>query len=197
MSSHHIVRDDQEPALIINEAIDNLEHVQQLLEWSPTVISSQDALPWLIKNQIKVDVVICKNEDQKNIFQLLEFQQPVKILGFEALESSIISEAISFLGYSKYPAAHIIGPISKDSMMTITNYTSLNLNWSDGDNMWSLFKSGRFSKWLKEKHELQLAGSSLQIKGDFEKVDDQKIITASAGIIEITSPEVFWIGERL
>ena len=39
MSSHHIVRDDQEPALIIaNGAACSSELVGQLLEWSPLVI---------------------------------------------------------------------------------------------------------------------------------------------------------------
>ena len=39
MSSHHIVRDDQEPALIIaNGASCSNELLGQLLEWSPIVI---------------------------------------------------------------------------------------------------------------------------------------------------------------
>lgn len=37
MSSHHIVRDDQEPALIIaNGAACSSELLGQLLEWSPS-----------------------------------------------------------------------------------------------------------------------------------------------------------------
>jgi thiamine pyrophosphokinase len=45
MSSHHIVRDDQEPALIIaNGASCSEELMGQLLEWSPLVIVLDSAI---------------------------------------------------------------------------------------------------------------------------------------------------------
>ena len=45
MSSHHIVRDDQEPALIIaNGASCSNELMGQLLEWSPLVIVLDSAI---------------------------------------------------------------------------------------------------------------------------------------------------------
>jgi thiamine pyrophosphokinase len=45
MSSHHIVRDDQEPALIIaNGASCNPELLGQLLEWSPLVVVLDSAM---------------------------------------------------------------------------------------------------------------------------------------------------------
>ena len=45
MSSHHIVRDDQEPALIIaNGAVCQPELLGQLLEWSPLVVVLDSAM---------------------------------------------------------------------------------------------------------------------------------------------------------
>ena len=45
MSSHHIVRDDQEPALIIaNGAACSIELLGQLLEWSPLVVVLDSAM---------------------------------------------------------------------------------------------------------------------------------------------------------
>lgn len=56
MSSHHIVREKQEPALLIRSLDDfSFEQLGQLLEWSPTVIATMGTFPLLEKNHIKVD----------------------------------------------------------------------------------------------------------------------------------------------
>ncbi len=59
MSSHHIVRDDQEPALIIaNGAACDPELLGQLLEWSPLVVVLDSAIERVIELGIKVDVLL-------------------------------------------------------------------------------------------------------------------------------------------
>jgi thiamine pyrophosphokinase len=57
MSSHHIIRDKQEPALIIaNGEACSMDILDQLLEWSPTVIVLDGAIDRVISLGIKVDV---------------------------------------------------------------------------------------------------------------------------------------------
>lgn len=59
MSSHHIVRENQEPALLIlnpHGLADNLLH--QLLEWSPTLITLAENYETLHSRGIKVDVLL-------------------------------------------------------------------------------------------------------------------------------------------
>jgi len=59
MSSHHIVRDDQEPALIIaNGEACSYELLGQLLEWSPFVIVLDSAMERALELGIKVDVLL-------------------------------------------------------------------------------------------------------------------------------------------
>ena len=59
MSSHHIVRDDQEPALIIaNGASCSMELLNQLLEWQPLVIVLDSAMERVVELGIKVDVLL-------------------------------------------------------------------------------------------------------------------------------------------
>ncbi|MBD3725125.1 MAG: thiamine diphosphokinase, partial [Flavobacteriaceae bacterium] len=59
MSSHHIVRDDQEPALIIaNGAACSKELMGQLLEWSPFVVVLDSAIDRVLNLGIKVDVLL-------------------------------------------------------------------------------------------------------------------------------------------
>lgn len=57
MSSHHIIREKQEPALIIaNGEACSMEILGQLLEWSPTVVVLDGAIKRVLDLGIKIDV---------------------------------------------------------------------------------------------------------------------------------------------
>ncbi len=59
MSSHHIVRENQEPALFIANPdclVD--EYLNQILEWSPTIITLAEHYESLKAREIKIDVVL-------------------------------------------------------------------------------------------------------------------------------------------
>lgn len=59
MSSHHVVREAQEPALIIaNGEACSSELMDQLLEWSPYIVVLDGALRRVLELQIKFDVVL-------------------------------------------------------------------------------------------------------------------------------------------
>jgi len=59
MSSHHIVREKQEPALLILGLNSfDLELLGQLLEWSPTVIATSHVAEQLATMGIKVDRIL-------------------------------------------------------------------------------------------------------------------------------------------
>ena len=56
MSSHHIVRDDQEPALIIANGMEcSFELMNQLMEWSPFVLVLDGAIKRVLEMNIKFD----------------------------------------------------------------------------------------------------------------------------------------------
>ena len=68
MSSHHIVREKQEPALYIHQIGDfNEEYLGQLLEWSPTLIVNGAIYEKIVSLGLKVDVVV--NATDGNAFQ--------------------------------------------------------------------------------------------------------------------------------
>ena len=64
MSSHHIVRDEQEPALIIL-SLKSVESaiLDELLEWSPTVILPDHLIEEAAVLGFKFDVVICEESN--------------------------------------------------------------------------------------------------------------------------------------
>ena len=56
MSSHHIVRDNQEPALIIANGADCSDALlQQLMEWSPYVLALDGAVHRLLARKLRFD----------------------------------------------------------------------------------------------------------------------------------------------
>lgn len=101
MSSHHIIREKQEPALLIL-AIDSFdkELLGQLLEWSPTVIVSQDVYEHVWSLGIKIDVVLRQTPD------FIETQEHVK--SYDVKDHDLLKSAMSFLVEESYPSVNII-----------------------------------------------------------------------------------------
>ena len=82
MSSHHIVKDQQEPALYIQKAIYSADYeiISNLLEWSPIVIVDENSLDFALEWNIKIDVVLCKAENYSAIEEKVIFQFPIEII---------------------------------------------------------------------------------------------------------------------
>ncbi|MEJ2883818.1 thiamine pyrophosphokinase [Pedobacter sp. GR22-6] len=99
MSSHHIVREKQEPALYIHHlgAFDE-EYLGQLLEWSPTLIINASDYEKVISLGLKVDAVVSA-EDQ--IF----FQENTKVI---QAEGELLDAVLDHLIAEKYPAVNVI-----------------------------------------------------------------------------------------
>lgn len=99
MSSHHIVREKQEPALYLHHLGDfNEEYLGQLLEWSPTIMVAASEYEKALSLGIKIDVVIGINDG-------LQIQESTKFIysGYENLPT-----AVKYLISEKYPAVNII-----------------------------------------------------------------------------------------
>ena len=59
MSSHYFVKENQEPALIIDHlTVFPFSKLEDLLEWAPQVICLPSALPKAISYQFKIDVIM-------------------------------------------------------------------------------------------------------------------------------------------
>jgi len=62
MSSHHFVKEQQEPALLILDTSVSYETMSPLLEWSPTVLVTELAIDAVLSWGIKVDVILATSE---------------------------------------------------------------------------------------------------------------------------------------
>ena len=126
MSSHHIVRDDQEPALIIaNGAACSEELIGQLLEWSPLVIVLDAAIERVLELGIKVDVLLGDFDRGFNSEYYLEKQYPLKIVHTPNQDKTDLEKAFDYLIEEGHKAVNVVWATGKRADHTITNITNI------------------------------------------------------------------------
>ena len=100
MSSHHVVREKQEPALLVLglDGFDD-ELLGQLLEWSPSVITTQQTAETLNAYGIKIDWMITSGNDD-------DLQSDVKLMS--PGDDNLTDAALKYLVSYEYPAVNIV-----------------------------------------------------------------------------------------
>lgn len=126
MSSHHIVRDDQEPALIIaNGASCDPELLGQLLEWSPLVIVLDSAMERVMELGIKVDVLLGDFDRGFDPHQYKTSQFPIEIIHTPDQDKTDLEKAFDYLIGRRIPAVNVVWATGKRTDHTITNITNI------------------------------------------------------------------------
>ncbi len=126
MSSHHIVRDDQEPALIIaNGAACHEELLGQLLEWQPLVIVLDSAIERVIDLNIKVDVVLGDFDRGFKPEEITASQYPIEIIHKPDQNKTDLEKAFDYLIERGIPAVNVVWATGRRADHTITNLTNI------------------------------------------------------------------------
>jgi thiamine pyrophosphokinase len=184
MSSHHIVREKQEPALLVL-GLDNFDEelLGQLLEWSPTLIATSQTAEKLNSLGIKIDWIIT---DSSNVVE----QSDIKVLG--ANGNSPADAALEYLTTFGYPSVNII-----TGELDLNNY----LPYADKINL-VIFNNGRrifpvspgFSKWKPAGEVIEILSPVTELQFScLNKVDDSHYETARDGIfcLDFNEPFIF------
>ena len=126
MSSHHIVRDDQEPALIIaNGASCQPDLLGQLLEWSPLVVVLDSAIERVMELDVKVDVLIGDFDRGFDYEKYRTEQFPIEIIHAPDQNKTDLEKAFDYLIARKIPAVNVVWATGKRADHTITNITNI------------------------------------------------------------------------
>lgn len=109
MSSHHIVTEGQEPALIIaNGQPCSSGLLDQLLEWSPFIVVLDGALTKVIEKGIKFDVVL-GDFDNLDISEIAAMIPPdTQLVHTPDQEKTDLEKGIEFLIDRKFPSVNIL-----------------------------------------------------------------------------------------
>lgn len=126
MSSHHIVRDKQEPALIVaNGAACSEELLGQLLEWSPFVLALDGAIDRLVLRGIKVDAVLGDFDSTDRLEQHAVTQQPLLVLHRPDQEKTDLEKGIDYLLDEGHASANIVWATGLRFDHTYANFSNL------------------------------------------------------------------------
>ncbi len=163
MSSHHIVRDDQEPALIIaNGAPCSAELLGQLLEWSPLVIVLDSAIERVLPLGIKVDVLLGDFDRGFDPEYYRERQYPLEIVYAPDQDKTDLEKAFDYLIARNIPAVNVVWATGKRADHTITNLTNiiayretLKINILD-DHSKVFLLPRQFKKWYTKDSNISL-----------------------------------------
>ncbi|UZD21284.1 thiamine pyrophosphokinase [Algoriphagus halophytocola] len=202
MSSHHFVKDQQEPAVFILDA-DNLSFhtISPLLEWVPTVLVSEAALDQVMSWGIKIDVILATEEFQAENQHLLEEQYPVKFINTE--ENNFLTNGLDYLRSTDHKAAHLVGISHLKALELQDKLDLMNLTILDGDWKYYPVKSGVFKKWFAECniHIHGKEGMPIQIQNENGElilpITYATILEVPEGNTRIKAPGIFWIGEQV
>jgi len=126
MSSHHIVRDEQEPALIIaNGQSCSFELMGQLLEWSPVVMVLDGAIHRVLDLGIKLDIVLGDFDKTENWDELLANQQPVEVVHTPDQNKTDLEKGLDFLIAKGHKAVNILWATGKRADHHINNLSTI------------------------------------------------------------------------
>jgi thiamine pyrophosphokinase len=176
MSSHHIVREKQEPALLVL-GLDDFpdELLGQLLEWSPTVIATANTAEKLISRGIKIDWIITDGTDDL-------LQSDVKLMS--SGDGNLTDAALKYLSENEYPAVNII---TDELRLKDYEHFTDKVNLVIFNNQQKIYPviSG-FSKWKPAGEVIKLLGppGNLAFKG-LENMTAQQYKTVDDGFFSL------------
>ncbi len=154
MSSHHIVREKQEPALLILALEDfNEEHLGQLLEWSPTILVNNTSAEKLQSLGVKFDVLLTETAN-------LALQEHLRVL---PVQESELKTGLQFLIDEKYPAVNIIA--DKRSMADFLPFADRITLVIFSNNQKIYPVSSGFSKWKAAGETIEI----MEVAANFEQ----------------------------
>lgn len=127
MSSHHFVKELQEPALLVADGEPcALSLLEGLLEWSPLVVALDGAFEKLVMLGIKVDYWLGDFDDvvPENILKELQ-QDHVQVIRTPNQDKTDFEKGLDFLMEKEAKSIHVVWSTGKRMDHALGNYASL------------------------------------------------------------------------
>lgn len=194
MSSHHIIRDEQEPALLLQDtACCSYELIQQLLEWSPSLAVTEEVIPEVLNWGIKIEIVFCRSENMVYLMRQLQNQIPVEIVPLHGL--SYLEKAIHFFAEKKYPALNIISAFDKESIPQELPEKPV-LMFFDQDYKIFYCRQGKWSKWVASNAVFRMY-TPTEFESENLTLHGSDLYPAKEGFVKIHAKQPFWLAEKV
>jgi len=195
VSSHHFVKEGQEPALLILEALSH-ELAEPLLEWAPLVVVADTALADVLQWNIKIDVVLVQAIRKEEVKAQLLDQFPIEIITYRD-HSDFLSVAFNFLIAKNQKALNVMTDASDSLFISVKPFTEkIQISLFNQHIQWLYISSGHYEKWLPAKSLIQVIkkeDQKIQCTGLLPQQEHWEV--ENDGMVGIHSDRVFWVGE--
>ncbi len=184
MSSHHFVKEKQEPAIFIHSEEDiDKELLGQLLEWCPYVIADEHILYYINHNPIKIDLVVQRDLADEEINTWISTQPNVAKLVLNDTDDKLIS-LITYLEKEKHEALSVIGCKEQSILNLLDINVGLDLIHYH-TNYKEFFIKDHFNKWKVEGSTFKIYIENPEVKN--LKYENEYWRVLEDGIVEIKS----------
>lgn len=189
MSSHHIVRENQEPALLIEDLfLIGEEDLGQLLEWSPTIVIENNMVDPLDARGYKFDIVFAQT-------QVNQTQENLKVIPYI---DNFLNSAIEYLVEHQYKAVNVV--TDQISLARYQRYLDLINVVLLAQGMRYYFVTTGFTKWKAGGEQLKIDSQGEEITTEgLRKIGENLYETEEDGLftLRFSKSKYILIGETI
>lgn len=196
MSSHHFVKEGQEPALLIAGQAD-YRLVEPLLQWSPFIMVLDDQLEKVLSWGINVDIVLCAPGNSESVKTHLAVRHSVTVIQWPG-GSNPFREGLVHLAQRGEIAVNVFCDSLEDVRSIAAEFSRLpGIVVYSGSVRWILVKQV-FRKWVPTgtRFSIAFARGDQDVSADGVQESDREFV-ATEGWVSFSSQQEFWLGEIL
>jgi len=153
MSSHHIIRDEQEPPVLVFQLNENWQELSELLGWSPILLINPSLKAFFDLRQTKIDGYLSSNDKDK-------FSDK----DFEFTDSNLVETLVSWTDEKKYTAVNIFcdHKFMADIFLQLrTKDLSIPIVFFTENGKYILKPTSTFKKWYPEKFRIEILNDDI------------------------------------
>ena len=193
MSSHHFVKEGQEPALLIINGV-SFERAQPLLEWSPLIVVSSQALEKVLSWGIRIDAVIIQSDEELTVKQRFVQFQNVDLIVVRQPED-LLAECVRFVRKKMHSELNILCHSLEEIFPSLEEAGDMRVAVLADDYRWITTRSYR--KWVSAGTQFNLRAASgdakILLSGFIRR--GETLLAEKDGFVAVFSPQALWIGE--
>ena len=196
MSSHHIVRDDQEPAILIDTLeSSSFEIILPLLEWSPIVIATEHTYEKLLSLDIKIDVIFWK-ENKGLILKNMERQN--EFCALVNYSTELLKSVLIWLKDQGHYALNFFGNDFDNEIQNLQKQQDFinTLVVFKGRFKYVLSSKSPFEKWIPKGIEISVPSDIINYENLYESKEGLYQVMED-GMVKIEHNDVIIIGEKI
>lgn len=186
MSSHHIVRENQEPALLVEDfnALSE-EYLGQILEWSPTIITTEENLDYFLAEDTKVDFLYARTIDSA--------QEEIKLI---TPSTSFLKDSLDYLIANNYKAVNIFSKTLDSSFIAYAKHINV-VAFVEGIR-YVLIQS-QYEKWKVKGQKMYINISELKSFNGLKFMQDNVFEVEKDGfvVLEMNTDSFVFVGEEI